>query len=107
MREIFPALEEPFFHIHRDFDGFEPWNLDGASVIEIWGIDKIISEAISSKYESIDCIAFGDFMLGSEHICCLANNLESPIFYDESKENISDSYFDFWRKFCSGELDFL
>jgi hypothetical protein len=105
-REIFPKLAEPFFDIFKQFDGFETGQVDGASVIEIWGIDKIISVANSSNACRSDCIAFGDFMMGSENICCSIYNLENPVFFDESREVFSNSYFEFWYKICSGEFDF-
>ena len=106
LKEAFPALEESFFDVFQQFDGFESGQLDGSSAIAIWEIDKIISVAHSSNANRSERIAFGDVMMDSEHICCSPSNLEKPVFLDESGEPLAASYFDFWTKLCSGDLDF-
>lgn len=106
LRQIFPMISNDFFEIFREFDGFLPGQTDGASVIAVWGVDQIASYAKSSNIYPKDRIAFGDFMIGSENICCSASNLENPVFLDESLYHLADSYFDFWYKICSGTLDF-
>lgn len=106
LREFFPELSESFFQIFVQFDGFESGQIDGASAITIWEIDRIISVANSSDIDRNEYIAFGDFMMDSEYICCLPASLDEPVFLDESREPLADSYFDFWKKLCSGELDF-
>lgn len=106
LHNMFPKLAEPFFDIFRQFDGFQSGQIDGSSVITIWEIDRVISTASSLDNVRGDHVAFGDFMMDSEYICCSSKSLEKPVFLDESGEMLATSYFEFWRMLCSGELDF-
>lgn len=104
---VSPDLPDSFFDIFRQFDGFEDGQVDGPSVLAIWAIDRIAKVAKESVYRDSQSIAIGDFMMGSEYICCDQKDMDRPVFLDESGEQIAKSYFDFWERLCLGKLDFM